>query len=147
MKTPEQIADQIIERNYEDQGSPDDYPATENLNYLLQHGEVDADGIHALLAAAIEADRAQRTPLEDWAHNVAALMADDKSNDWREEIARLMVITGEADDRIAELTAAWEDATGDTAANYVLSEDDWRAGLGDEEAAEIARLIEWRDAQ
>jgi len=31
--------------------------------------------------------------------------------------------------------------------DYVLSEGDWRAGLGDEEAAEIARLIEWRDAQ
>lgn len=91
---------------------------------------------------AIEADRAQRTPLEDWAHNVAALMADDKSNDWREEIARLMVITGEADDRIAELTAAWEDATGDTAADYVLSEDDWKAGLSDDEAAEIVALIE-----
>lgn len=50
-------------------------------------------------------------------------------------------------DRIAELTAEWEDATGDTASDYALSEDDWRTGLDDDEAVEITRLIEWRDAQ
>jgi len=59
-KTPEQIAAQIINENYEDQGAPHEYPATENLNYLLQHGEVDADDIEALLIAAIKAYRAQR---------------------------------------------------------------------------------------
>lgn len=62
MKTPEQIATEAIERNYEDQGAPNDYPATENLNYLLQNGEVDADGIHAMIAAAVKADRADREP-------------------------------------------------------------------------------------
>jgi hypothetical protein len=49
--------------------------------------------------------------------------------------------------RIAELTAEWEAATGDTASDYTLSEDDWRAGgLDDEEAAEIIRLIAWRES-
>lgn len=65
MKTPEQIAERIIERNFEDQGAPEDYSARDNLDYLLQHGEVDADGVHAILAAAIEADRAQRAELVD----------------------------------------------------------------------------------
>lgn len=51
--------------------------------------------------------------------------------------------------RIAELTAAWEDAVnyGETeqthrAADYVLSEDDYRAGLSDDEAAELVALID-----
>lgn len=138
MKTPEQIADERIALNYMDATA---------FTLALSAGDVDHDGIRAMLIAAIEADRAQRTALEDWAHNVAALMAEDKSNDWREEIAQLMVVTGEADARIAELTAAWEDTTGDTAADYALSEDDWKAGLDEDEAAEITRLIEWRDAQ
>ena len=51
-----------------------------------------------------------------------------------------------ADARIAELTAAWEESTGDTASDYSLSKDDWAAGLGEDDAREIARLIEWRDA-
>lgn len=53
-------------------------------------------------------------------------------------------------DRIAELTAAWEDAVNYGAApedharasDYSLSEDDWRVGLSDDEAAEIVALIE-----
>lgn len=53
-----------------------------------------------------------------------------------------------ADARIAELSAAWEESTGDRASDYSLSEDDWLVGLGDEEeAAEIVRLIEWREAR
>lgn len=65
MKTPAEIATEIIERDFEDQGAPEDYSARDNLDHLLQHGEVDADGIHALIAAAIEADRAQRTVSDD----------------------------------------------------------------------------------
>ena len=65
MKTAEQIANDQITLNYEDQGAPEECPATENLNYLLQHGEVDADGIRAMLVAAIEADRAQRELKEE----------------------------------------------------------------------------------
>jgi hypothetical protein len=49
--------------------------------------------------------------------------------------------------RIAELTAEWEAATSDTASDYVLSEDDWRVGgLDDDEAAEIVRLIAWKES-
>ena len=55
-------------------------------------------------------------------------------------------------ERIAELTAAWEDAVnyGETeqthrASDYVLSEDDWKAGLSYEEAAEIVALIQQRE--
>lgn len=53
-------------------------------------------------------------------------------------------------ERIAELTAAWEDAVNygelpeyhARASDYTLSEDDWGAGLNDDEAAEIVALIE-----
>lgn len=100
MKSPEQIADEQIELNYEDQGAPEEYSAVDNLNYLLQHGEVNADGIHALIAAAIEADRAQREfpmsdpviELREWASSVSQFMAEDKSNDWFPEIAQLEAI-------------------------------------------------------
>ena len=53
-------------------------------------------------------------------------------------------------ERIAELTAAWEEAVNygelpeyhARASDYTLSEDDWKAGLNDDEAAEIVALIE-----
>ena len=53
-------------------------------------------------------------------------------------------------ERIAELTAAWEEGAnyGELpeyhvrASDYALSEDDWRAYLSDDEAAEIVALIE-----
>lgn len=53
-------------------------------------------------------------------------------------------------ERIAELTAAWEDAVNygaapedhSRASDYSLSEDDWKVGLSDDEAAEIVALIE-----
>ena len=52
-------------------------------------------------------------------------------------------------ERIAELTAAWEEGanygeTGPTvyASDYALSEDDWRAYLSEDEVAEIVALIE-----
>lgn len=56
-------------------------------------------------------------------------------------------------ERIAELTAAWEDAVNygaapedrSRASDYSLSEDDWRVGLSDDEAAEIVALIQQRE--
>lgn len=61
-------------------------------------------------------------------------------------------MTATTADRIAELTAAWEEGAnyGETepthrAADYVLSEDDWAAYLSNEEAAEIVALIERQD--
>lgn len=53
-------------------------------------------------------------------------------------------------ERIAELTAAWEDAVnyGELpeyhahASDCSLSEDDWQVGLSEDEAAEIVALIE-----
>lgn len=57
-------------------------------------------------------------------------------------------------ERIAELTAAWEEGanygeTGPTvyASDYALSEDDWRAYLSEDEAAEIVALIEKAENQ
>ena len=58
-------------------------------------------------------------------------------------------------ERIAELTAAWEEGAnyGELpeyhvrASDYTLSEDDWRAYLNDDEAAEIVALIEKAENQ
>lgn len=50
IKTPEQIALDAILRNYN---------GREGLSESLAHGDVDADGVQAMIAAAIEADRAQ----------------------------------------------------------------------------------------
>jgi hypothetical protein len=49
--------------------------------------------------------------------------------------------------RIQELTEGWETSTGDTASDYALSEDDWAFGLDEDEAAEIVRLIEWKEGR
>lgn len=55
-------------------------------------------------------------------------------------------------DRIAELTAEWEEGANygeaeptHRAADYMLSEDDWAAYLGTEGAAEIVALIQQRE--
>ena len=47
-------------------------------------------------------------------------------------------------ERIAELTAAFIDATGDDPAD-VMSADDWAFGLGEDEGQELADLIAFRD--
>jgi hypothetical protein len=44
-------------------------------------------------------------------------------------------------DRIQELVAEWEEATGDTFSVYALSEDDKRAGLNGDDAAELHALL------
>lgn len=47
--------------------------------------------------------------------------------------------------RIDELIAAWEQTTGDTFADYALSTDDYRVGLSEDEAEELAALLDFRD--
>lgn len=58
--------------------------------------------------------------------------------------------------RIQHLTSEWEETVnygrGESeepyrASDYAISEDDWRAGLDDDEASEIVRLIEWQEAR
>ena len=43
--------------------------------------------------------------------------------------------------RISQLIRDWEEATGDTASDYALSEDDYAYGIGAEDAAELAALL------
>lgn len=114
-------------------------------------------GARQLIIQAIEADRAQRQPeiyiVQNEAGDVVDVFrdADEATAAYQEGysvIEETIWEPGEyASVRIGELTDAWEAATGDTASDYALSEDDWKVGLGDDEAAEIARLIEWREAQ
>ena len=86
MKTPEQIAAEVIDAR---PGFWRERSASEQI--VIRHD---------LLIAAIEADRAQREfpmsdpmiELQEWASTVSQLMAEDKSNDWSEEIAQLQVI-------------------------------------------------------
>lgn len=44
-------------------------------------------------------------------------------------------------ERIAELISDWEESTGDTFADYTLSTDDFAAGLGEDDAEELAALL------
>jgi hypothetical protein len=44
-------------------------------------------------------------------------------------------------DRIEELRSAWADSTENDPDDYDLSEDDWRAGLDAEDAAELVALL------
>ena len=154
MKTPEQIAAQIM-------------GDTETTTMWS-----DAAGgwvtIESQLAAAIEADRAQRQPeiyivQNDTGDVVDAFRDADEASAAYQHTASgseysIMQETvwepGEyAEQRIRTLTAAWEESTNwgadepHRASDYVLSGDDWRTGLDDEEAAEIVRLIEWQEAQ
>lgn len=82
MKTPEQIADATMS------------------HFGFSVRDPDRAMAEAAAIAAIEADRAQREQpmsdplieLREWASTVSQFMAEDKSNDWREEIAQLEAI-------------------------------------------------------
>lgn len=80
IKTPEQIAAEV-------------FKASNWFQVEDRHEFMDA------VVAAIEADRAQRRDaldaLHDWAVNVSCFMAEDKSNDWSEELAELAEIERE----------------------------------------------------
>lgn len=54
IKTPEQIAEQVIAANYDDPDSAD------VLGDLIYARALDADDVRSLITGAIEADRAQR---------------------------------------------------------------------------------------
>lgn len=127
--------------------------------------------IRAAIIAAIEADREQRHHwdaeiyiVQDDAGDVVDVFrdADEASAAYQYTasgseysiIQETVWEPGEyAEQRIRTLTAAWEESTNwgadepHRASDYALSEDDWKAGLSDDEAAEIARLIEWQEAQ
>ena len=84
MKTAEQISEEIY-AEYEN--------ARDNIILTPEGYKLD-------LIRAIKADRAQcEHPMSDplielreWASTVSQFMAEDKSNDWSEEIAQLQVI-------------------------------------------------------
>ena len=139
--------------------------------------DLDADPLtaaRALMVAAIETDRAQRHHWDAEIYIVQNDTGDVVDTFWDADeasaayqhtasgapysiIAETAWEPGEyAEQRIRTLTAEWEEAVNygredheepHRASDYALSEDDWRAGLDDEEAAEIARLIEWREGQ
>ena len=140
MKTPEQIADSIFNAE----------------RSAWAHGE--PDRTRTLVVAAIEADRAQRHEIyivqNDGGNVVDVFYDGDEAqaayppSATRSIIAEPVWEPGEyARVRIAELRAEFDAATESTSADYVMSEDDWAFGLSADDAAEIARLIEWQEAQ
>lgn len=142
LKTPEQIA-QEIQVDFYEYGAPEDG---------IRSGYLETGTVARMIVAAIEADRAQRRQVyiaQNDGGDVANVFYDaDEATTAHQDgysvIEETVWELGEyADVRIQELTEEWEAATGDTARNYVLSEDDWRFGLTDDEAAEIVRLIEF----
>ena len=86
LKTPEQIAAGVIAANYEDEEDQ----GRDVLDDLLSIRNLSGNDVRSLLTAAIEADRAQRAA--EFAGDLSQIiefMAEDKSNDWSEEIAKL----------------------------------------------------------
>src|SRR5690606_8871459 len=63
MKTPDQIAAEIIARNYNHDGYPANRYEESGRTLALAEGDVDTDGIETMLITAIETDRAQRPTL------------------------------------------------------------------------------------
>lgn len=53
-----------------------------------------------------------------------------------------MIDSRQVIERIEELQAAWDEATGDECGDYALSEDDWSVGLGEDDARELVALLE-----
>ncbi len=152
IQTPEQIADAAMSA----------FTVTdvdEDLNPEGDVEEISYGFIREAILDAIVADRAQRQPeiyivQNDGGEVIDVFRDADEANaayQFTESglaysiIEETVTEPGEyAEPRIAELTAAWEESTGDTASDYQLSEDDWAFGLGEDDAREIARLIEWK---
>ena len=147
MKTPEQIAADVY-WTLADDALPD---------------SPNGDDYRSIMIAAIEADRAQRQPeiyiVQNDVGDVVGVFrdADEATAAYQDGYSIIQETVWEpgeyAEQRIRTLTASWEESTNwdadelHHASDYALSEDDWRAGLDDEEAAEIARLIEWKEEQ
>ena len=170
MKTAEQIAEEAARTVLRDNGLKN--PAREDplitLGFEMGDGIEYEEALKQFALAAIEADRAQRREiyivqgdggdvLDVFRDEDEALAARPHDNYRRSIIAETIWEPGEyADQRIRELSARWEDAVNygredheepHRASDYALSGDDWRAGLADDDADEIARLIEWREGQ
>lgn len=104
MNTPEQIAaaeaaaQSVIDAN--DLEQVDGENPLSALGWAMGEDMGYEDALIRLAAAAIKADREQRAfsmsdpliELREWASTVSQFMAEDKSNDWSEEIAQLEVI-------------------------------------------------------
>lgn len=144
MKTPEQIAEEaariVCEENFTRRAEGEAWLSA--LCWELGDGMDYESTLRAFANAVIQTDRAThpQIDLEAFLTEYEAYQGDDVGvfiHAWQ----RGYWIT----DRIAELTAAWEEATGDTASDYALSGDDWSVGLSDDEAAEITRLIEYTE--
>ena len=122
------------------------------------------DVILAVAREAIEADRAQRHHWDGEIYIVQNDGGDVVDTFWDADeastayqftasglaysiIAETPWEPGEyAEQRIRTLRAEFIDATGDQPAD-MMSADDWAHGLNAEDAAEIARLIEWQEGQ
>ena len=132
MKTPDQIADELLTAHEEATGEIAHVPATLN-----------DDDLRVWMVDAIEADRARRAADP---HTIERFTEVWESYDG--DVSYLVSAWERREyipERIAELTREWEAATGDTASDYAyLSVDDWVFGLFWDEAEEIARLIEWQ---
>ena len=83
MQIPEQIARDIIVREYGE------------IEITRTNVLVDGARLVELIAAGIKADRAQRQQKHAALSQVIGLMAEDKSNDWSEEIALLVAMEGD----------------------------------------------------
>lgn len=150
MKSPEQIADEHYDR-YVEQATSGGYPKWRTT-----------------IRDAIKADRAQRAAVgaeiyivqTDTGEVVGVFRDADEATAAYQDGYSFSEETiwepGEyAEQRIQHLTSKWEETVnygldeneGHRASDYVLSEDDWKDGLSDEEAAEIVRLIEWKEAR
>lgn len=92
MKTPEQIAREAV-RQYITAPFARNQMDPRELIAGLGLSNAQAASIFDMVIDAIEADRAQRehltSELQEWASTVSMFMAEDKSNDWSEEIAQL----------------------------------------------------------
>ena len=144
MNTPDEIVSEVLEDTY---GGGTRYAEPNRwdevgLTLALARGDVDESAVRELILRAIEIDRAQRPFI-----NLEAFVTEYEAYDGN-DVGGFICAWQDGtwiDDRIAELARMWGESTGDSASDYSLSEDDWRAGLDDSEAAEITRLIEWRD--
>ena len=163
VKTPEQIAIRplvSIESRLEELN----ITITTDVEVAIKRG----------IIAAIEADREQRHHWDGEIYIVQGENGDvldvfrdadeaDAAYGHRYDTAAVSVIAetpwepGEyAEQRIRTLSREWEEVVNygrdedeepHRASDYALSGDDWRAGLSDDDADEIAALIEWQEGQ
>lgn len=162
LKTPEQVAGEVVDTRIAELDLGNDIePTLYNFFAALNTGWLDASNLESILyslaIAAINADRAQRE--EHNPHTLDRFLEVYEGYEGElDHLIHMWEIGQYIPDRIAELTAQWEEVVNDDRApgepvvrasdHAYLSVDDWRVGLSWDEAEEIARLIEWQeDAQ